>query len=91
MLLKQHTVPSPISIIIKNTKNNYTQYSQLPKNKKINPMLLKQHTLKSIMCIIYLWYKIKLVAKSANDIMSFVIKTDRIMILKQKEFCYKNG
>ena len=54
MLLKQHTVPSPISIIIKNTKNNYTQYSQLPKNKKINPMLLKQHTLKSIMCIIYL-------------------------------------
>ena len=47
MLLKQHTVPSPISIII---KNNYTQYSQLL--KKINSMLLKQHTLKSIMCII---------------------------------------
>lgn len=45
--------PSTISIIIKNiknTKNNYTQYSQL--SKKINPMLLKQHTLKSIMCII---------------------------------------
>lgn len=95
MLLKQHTVPSTISIIIKiqkiiilniysyqkqknkfyvvkttygpstisiiikniknikNTKNNYTQYSQLSK-KKINPMLLKQHTLKSILCIIYL-------------------------------------
>lgn len=54
-------------------------------------MLLKQHTLKSIMCIIYLGYKIKLVAKSANDIMSFVIKMDRILLLKQKEFCYKNG
>lgn len=54
-------------------------------------MLLEQHTLKSIMCIIYLGYKIKLVAKSANDIMSFVIKTDRIMLLKQIEFCYKNG
>ena len=40
MLLKQHTVPSPISIIIKNikntknTKNNYTQYLQLPKKQK---------------------------------------------------------
>lgn len=34
MLLKQHTVPSPISINIKNIKNKYTQYSQLPKNKK---------------------------------------------------------
>ena len=52
-------------------------------------MLLKQHTLKSIMCIIYLGYKIKLVAKSANDIMSFVINTDRVMLLKQIELCYK--
>lgn len=37
MLLKQHTVPSPIFIIIKNikkTKNNYTQYLQLPKKQK---------------------------------------------------------
>ena len=37
MLLKQHTVPSPISIIIKNIKNiknNYTQYSQLLKKNK---------------------------------------------------------
>ena len=65
---------------IKNTKYNYTQYSQLPKNKKLNPMLLKQHTLKSIMCIIYLGYKIKLVAKSVNHIMSYVIKKDRIML-----------
>lgn len=64
----------------KNTKYNYTQYSQLPKNKKTNPMLLKQHTLRLIMCIIYLWYKIKLVVKSANGIMSYVIKTDRIML-----------
>lgn len=43
-------------------------------------MLLKQHTLKSIMCIIYLGYKIKLVAKSVNHIMSYVIKKDRIML-----------
>lgn len=54
-------------------------------------MLLKQHTLKSIMCIIYLGYKIKLVAKSVNHIMSYVIKKDRIILLKQIEFCYKNG
>ena len=36
----------------KKTKNNYTQYSQLRKNKKINSMLLKQHTDLSTMCII---------------------------------------
>lgn len=79
-----------ISIIIKK-KIIIFNIDSYQKNKKLNPMLLKQHTLKSIMCIIYLGYKIKLVAKSANDIMSFVIKTDRIMILKQIELCYKNG
>lgn len=52
MLLKQHTVPSPISISIKNIKNKYTQYSQLPKTKKTNSMLLKQHTVSKIKCII---------------------------------------
>ena len=36
----------------KKTKSNYTQYSQLQKTKKINSMLLKQHTVPSIICII---------------------------------------
>ena len=38
----------------KKTKSNYTQYSQLQKTKKINSMLLKQHTVPSIICIILL-------------------------------------
>ena len=36
----------------KKTINNYTKYSQLQKNKKLNSMLLKQHTELSTMCII---------------------------------------
>ena len=36
----------------KKTKNSYIQYSQLRKNKKLNSMLLEQHTVLSIICII---------------------------------------
>ena len=38
----------------KNTKQLYLILTVTKKNKKLNSMLLKQHTLKSIMCIIYL-------------------------------------
>ena len=41
-----------ITIIIKTQKISTLNIYCYQKNKKINPMLLKQHTLKSIMCII---------------------------------------
>ena len=44
----------------KNTKNKYTQQSQLPKNKKINSTLLKQHTVLSIKSIIIKIQKINI-------------------------------
>ena len=70
----------------KNTKNKYTQYSHLPENKIINSMLLKQHTVALIICIIQLRYKIKMFSDRFMQILqsNFIIVSKSIIIKIQK-------